>query len=262
MATGKVINLCVVLAVAAAVHAGGGCGGDVVSLAGRWNFALGDSTNCTDTIALPSTTDIARKGDGRIRGVEVEKIDPMRDDAAVQNRLTRHLTRRFPYVGKSTYEREIEIPVAWAGRRIELFLERTKVVDAYLDGARFGRSDTLAAPVVIELPRGTTPGRHTLRLVVDNRRGTVPITGHQTAEDTQTNWNGGEVAHVLLADGSARAVPTIYVRQRGKIRCRCPDRALRPGGYPDGRVTMADRGCRKLWRNGYWENGHLARSCG
>lgn len=164
--------------------------GDALSLAGRWRFALGDTTNCTDTIALPTTTDIAKKGDGRIGGVEVEKIDPMRDDAAVQNRLTRHLTRRFPYIGKATYERDIEIPSAWAGRRIELFLERTKVVDAYLDGTRFGRSDTLAAPAVIELPRGTAPGRHTLRLVVDNRRGTVPITGHQTAEDTQTNWNG------------------------------------------------------------------------
>ena len=164
--------------------------GDALSLAGRWRFALGDTTNCTDTIALPTTTDIAKKGDGRIDGVAVEKIDPMRDDAAVQNRLTRHLTRRFPYIGKATYERDIEIPSAWAGRRIELFLERTKVVDAYLDGTRFGRSDTLAAPAVIELPRGTAPGRHTLRLVVDNRRGTVPITGHQTAEDTQTNWNG------------------------------------------------------------------------
>ena len=176
--------VCAACAVAAA------SGDDAMSIAGRWRFALGDATNCTDTIALPSTTDIARKGDGRIKGVEVEKIDPMRDDASVQNRLTRHPTRRFPYVGKATYEREIEIPVAWVGRRIELFLERTKVVDVHLDGTRFGRSDTLAAPAVIELPHGTAPGRHTLRLVVDNRRGTVPVSGHQTSDDTQTNWNG------------------------------------------------------------------------
>ena len=69
-------SVCAACAVAAAL------GEDAVSIAGRWRFALGDVTNCTDTIALPSTTDIARKGDGRIRGVEVEKIDPMRDDAA------------------------------------------------------------------------------------------------------------------------------------------------------------------------------------
>ena len=51
-----------------------------VSLAGRWRFALGDTTNCTDSIVLPSTTDIAKKGDGRIGGKDVEKIAPERDD--------------------------------------------------------------------------------------------------------------------------------------------------------------------------------------
>ena len=165
-------------------------GGDAVPLAGQWRFALGDAASCTDTISLPSTTDIAQKGDGRIKGVEVEKIDPVRDDAAVGNQLIRHLTRRFPYVGLATYEREVDIPSEWAGRRIELFLERTKVVDAYIDGKLAGRSETLAAPAVIELPRGTTPGRHVLRLVIDNRQGTVPVSGHQTSDDTQTNWNG------------------------------------------------------------------------
>ena len=196
--------------------------GDALSLAGRWRFALGDTTNCTDTIALPTTTDIAKKGDGRIGGVEVEKIDPMRDDAAVQNRLTRHLTRRFPYIGKATYERDIEIPSAWSGRRIELFLERTKVVDAYLDGTRFGHSDTLAAPAVIELPRGTAPGRHTLRLVVDNRRGTVPITGHQTAEDTQTNWNGvmGRMELKSYGEISIVQVKTFPSAAEGKVTAK------------------------------------------
>ena len=91
-------SVCAACAVAAAF------GDDAESIAGRWRFALGDVTNCTDTIALPSTTDIARKGDGRIRGVEVEKIDPMRDDAAVQNRLTRHPTRRFPTSFHSDYQ--------------------------------------------------------------------------------------------------------------------------------------------------------------
>ena len=186
-------NMLMTVAIVATLLGGGAaCGaeGDALPLAGQWRFALGDAAKCTDTITLPTTTDIAKKGDGRIKGVEVEKIDPVRDDAAVVNQLTRHLTRRFPYVGLATYEREIDIPSAWAGRRIELFLERTKVVDAYLDGKRVGRSETLAAPAVIELPRGTAPGRHVLRLVVDNRQGTVPVSGHQTSDDTQTNWNG------------------------------------------------------------------------
>ncbi len=42
---------------------------DMVSLAGRWGFALGDAAACTDTITLPSTTDMAKKGDERSPGV-------------------------------------------------------------------------------------------------------------------------------------------------------------------------------------------------
>ena len=164
--------------------------GNAISLAGKWDFGLGCVSNCTDTITLPSTTDIAKKGDGRIGGVEVEKIDVKRDDASVKNRLTRHLTRRFPYVGKATYERDIEIPSAWAGRRVEIFLERTKILDAYLDGKFFAYSDTLAAPARLTLPAGMKPGRHRLRLVVDNSWKKLLVTGHQVSEDTQTNWNG------------------------------------------------------------------------
>ena len=186
----------VVFAIAAAVTAGAALGSpraetkDSLSLAGYWNFDLGCVTNCADTIMLPSTTDIAKKGDGRIGGVEVEKIDVQRDDASVKNRLTRHLTRRFPYVGKATYERDIEIPSAWSGRRVEIFLERTKILDAYLDGTLFAHSDTLAAPARLTLPAGVKPGRHRLRLVVDNSWKKLPVTGHQVSEDTQTNWNG------------------------------------------------------------------------
>ncbi|MBP5511435.1 MAG: hypothetical protein J6Z49_11005 [Kiritimatiellae bacterium] len=161
---------------------------DVLSLAGKWDFALGCATNVTDTITLPTTTDLARKGDGRINGRDVEKIDPQRDDAVVTSRLTRHLTRRFPYVGPATYERTIDIPATWDGRRVEIFLERTKKLDAYLDGVCFAHSDTLAAPARLELPAGVKPGRHRLRLVIDNAR--PPVGGHQVSEDTQTNWNG------------------------------------------------------------------------
>ena len=162
----------------------------VMSIAGRWRFALGDTTNCTDTIDLPSTTDIARKGNGRINARELEKIDPMRDDAYLTDALTRHPTRRFPYVGPATYERDVDVPAEWAGKRIELMIERTKYVSVFLDGKPIGRCETLATPAVVELPRGTSPGRHRLRLVVDNGLRGRPLSGHQISDDTQTNWNG------------------------------------------------------------------------
>ena len=162
----------------------------VMSIAGRWRFALGDTTNCTDVIDLPSTTDIAQKGNGRINARELEKIDPMRDDAYLTDALTRHPTRRFPYVGPATYERDVDVPAEWAGKRIELLIERTKYVSVYFDGKPIGRCETLATPAVVELPRGTSPGRHRLRLVVDNGLRGRPLSGHQISDDTQTNWNG------------------------------------------------------------------------
>ena len=149
----------------------------VMSIAGRWRFALGDSTNCTDVIDLPSTTDIARKGNGRINARELEKIDPMRDDAYLTEALTRHPTRRFPYVVPATYERDVDVPAEWAGKRIELLIERTKYVSVYFDGKPIGRCETLATPAVVELPRGTLPGRHRLRLVVDNSLRGRPLSG-------------------------------------------------------------------------------------
>ena len=163
-----------------------------VSLAGRWDFALGDATNFVDSIMLPSTTDIARKGDGRNGSMIVDEIDQERDDAAVSSGLTRHLTRRYGYVGPATYARDIDIPAEWAGSRVELVLERTKVVDAYIDNVHFAHSETLAAPAKLELPRWISPGRHRLRLVVDNdiKAMSARVTGHQVSEDTQTNWNG------------------------------------------------------------------------
>ena len=39
--------------------------GERLSLAGEWRFALGETNALSDTICLPTTTDLAKKGDGR-----------------------------------------------------------------------------------------------------------------------------------------------------------------------------------------------------
>lgn len=183
-----------------------------VSLAGRWEFALGDTTNFVDSIMLPSTTDIARKGDGTVGGIIVEKIDPERDDAAVTSVLTRHLTRRYGYVGPATYARDIDIPADWAGRRVELVLERTKVVDAYIDDVHFAHSETLAAPAELALPGWISPGRHRLRLVVNNdiKAMSARVSGHQVSEDTQTNWNG-IMGRIELRSSGQISMPQVKV---------------------------------------------------
>lgn len=223
---------------------GEGC---VISLAGEWRFALGTTNALTDTIFLPTTTDIARKGDGKIGGQSVERIHPQLIGADLAASLTMHPTRRRPFVGVAQYERSMEIPESWAGKRMTLFLERTKIVRAFWDGVSLGRRETFAAPAVFELPRTVKPGRHVLRLEVDNRIDAVPVSGHQVSEDTQTNWNGILGRIELRAEGLPRF---------GRIRlfpnpsARTVDveaEVISPNGVSTNRQTIALAKDAALW---------------
>lgn len=218
-----------------------------LSLAGEWRFGLGETNALADTICLPTTTDLAKKGDGRLGGAVVERIHPQLLGAEMTGALTMHPARRFPFVGVARYEREVEIPAAWEGRHVSIFLERTKIVRAFWDGADLGRRDTLAAPAVFDLPSGVRPGRHALRLEVDNRLDALPVSGHQVSDDTQTNWNGVMGRIELHAEE-----PTRF----GRIRL-FPDPAARtvgveaevisPTGVTTSRQTVALAKDAALW---------------
>ena len=150
-------------------------------LAGDWSFQLDRQDegigqrwferDLADRIALPGTTDLAKKGD--------------RNDAKEAKRLT----RRFTYYGAAWYQRMVEIP-AWKGKRVTLTLERTKMTQVWLDGRDLGKQDSLVAPHVYDLGTAVEPGRHRLTIRVDNKN--LPPIGdpHQISDQTQTNWNG------------------------------------------------------------------------
>lgn len=95
------------------------------------------------------------------------------------------------YRGPAWYQRDIEVPLDWAGKQIELFLERphweTRV---WLDDLSVGRSDALHVPHRYDLG-AVTPGPHRLTIRVDNRM-IVEIghNGHGVTDHTQGNWNG------------------------------------------------------------------------
>lgn len=221
--------------------------GERLSLAGEWRFALGETNALSDTIRLPTTTDLAKKGDGCLGGAVVERIHPQLLGAEMAGALTVHPARRFPFVGVARYARDVEVPASWEGKRVSLFLERTKIVRAFWDGADLGRRATLAAPAVFELPPDVRPGRHTLRLEIDNRLDDLPVSGHQVSDDTQTNWNGVMGRIELRAEE-----PTRF----GRIRL-FPDPATRtvgveaevisPTGVTTSRQTVALAKDAALW---------------
>lgn len=112
------------------------------------------------------------------------------------------------YAGVAWYQRDIEIPLGWAGRRVVLHLERphweTRV---WLNDRWIGANDSLSTPHQYDL--GTVvPGRHTLTVRVDNRR-VIDIgeNSHSISDHTQGNWNG------LVGDLSLLSAPRVWIDQ-------------------------------------------------
>ena len=95
------------------------------------------------------------------------------------------------YLGVAWYERTIEIPIAWSGRRVELFLERTRwQTTVFLDGRRVGSCHSLVTPHEYDL--GVVPaGRHRLSIRIDNRM-IYPYRpdGHSVSDAEGGTWNG------------------------------------------------------------------------
>jgi hypothetical protein len=96
------------------------------------------------------------------------------------------------YVGAAWYQRDFEVPEAWAGQRVALTLERPHWgTQVWLDGRPLGTNLSLSTPHVYELGMGLQPGQHTLTLRVDNRvLVEVGDWSHSVSDHTQGNWNG------------------------------------------------------------------------
>lgn len=163
---------------------------DAMSLAGSWRFRLDpDSAGVAnqwfketldDTVTLPGTTDTNLKG-------------VLKDEKAIDR-----LSRVWFWKGPAWYQRDVEIPDTWKGKRITLSLERTKNTRVWVDERDCGGEDTLSASHVFDLTAALTPGRHVVTVLVDNAK--LPPVGpaHAVDERTQTNWNG-IIGHLELS---------------------------------------------------------------
>src|ERR1019366_1137446 len=77
--------------------------------------------------------------------------------------------RIYDYAGPACYQRDIEIPAAWRGKLVVLFLERVRwVTQVWLDGQFMVSQDSLIAPHVYDFGVGVLPGKHRLTICVDN----------------------------------------------------------------------------------------------
>lgn len=112
------------------------------------------------------------------------------------------------YAGLAWYQRDIEVPASWQGRRVVLSLERphweTRV---WVDDKPFGSQNSLAVPHDYDLG-SFTPGKHVLTIRVDNRM-IIDIgeNSHSVSDHTQGNWNG------IVGDIELRSTPPVWIDQ-------------------------------------------------
>ena len=141
------------------VHAG-----DTLDLAGKWKFQIDDAR--TGVTAKWFAAPLA--GDQQI------KLPGTMDDAGLGPKNTNAPTlegpyRLYNYAGPAWYQREIEIPSGWQGKRVTLLLERCRwVTSVWLDDRFIGSQDSLIAPHLYDFGTAVAPGKHRLTLCVDN----------------------------------------------------------------------------------------------
>lgn len=78
------------------------------------------------------------------------------------------------------------------GKRLILFMERTKPSTLWIDGDSVGTLGHIYAPHCYSLP-ALAPGSHHIKIRIDNSPSSVPAeiqSSHAWTDGTQTNWNG------------------------------------------------------------------------
>jgi len=115
------------------------------------------------------------------------------------------------YVGAAWYQKSIDAPVDWKGKRVVLFLERPHwETRLWVDGKEVGTEHSLSTPHEYDLSGILAPGKRRLTLRIDNRIKAIDVghNAHSITDHTQTNWNG-IVGAIRLQIGSALSIQDI-----------------------------------------------------
>ncbi len=112
------------------------------------------------------------------------------------------------YKGAAWYAREVSIPASWAGKHIELYIERTHwETTLWVDDKMAGMQNSLATAHVYDLSKLLAAGRHKITIRVDNRVKDVNVgeNSHSITDHTQGNWNG------MIGKMYLTARPPVYI---------------------------------------------------
>jgi beta-galactosidase len=138
------------------------------------------------------------------------------------------------YLGAAWYQRDLEIPQAWQGRRVLLLLERPRwEVGVWIDDRKIGSCNSLVAPHEFDLGQ-LPPGSHRLSIRADNRM-ILPYRpdGHSVSDALGATWNGIAGRIELLATSpvwidDAQVFPNVAAKSAA-IKVRIGNITGRPG---------------------------------
>jgi hypothetical protein len=183
-----------------------------MDLSGQWRFSIDRADvgvtegwfkrDLPDKIKLPGILESQGYGDEitsatkwvAILGTKPYMTDPKYDRYKVAGNVKVPFLSQPPrhYLGAAWYQRDIEIPAAWQGKRVHLFMERPRwETTVWIDDKRIGSCNSLVAPHEFELGL-LTPGKHRLSVRADNRmiiKGYRPD-GHSVSDALGSAWNG------------------------------------------------------------------------
>ncbi len=173
-----------------------------------------------DTITLPCTTAQAKKG------------------IPNENRETGFLTEVYPYKGNAWFHTVVKVPQEQR-TRMQLYMERTRVSEVWVNGIRIGTDNSLCTPHRYDL--SAFSGCESLALCIRVDNSDYPTKGgHMTSPDTQTNWNG------IL--GKLRLICSDHLHSLSRIKA-IPDTAKRKVRLEFQTSSGSNFG----WINGKWE---------
>lgn len=160
-----------------------------IDITGTWGFRADEerlgleksfhTITPDDTIELPSTTSMARKG----------RVNTKAEDGC--------LTDTYLYDGYAWFYRTADLGDI-EGKHIELKLERTRITKLWVNGRYVGSFDSLCTPHIYDITNFASSGENELCIMVSNVDYATKG-GHLTSQDTQTNWNGitGEMSVIV-----------------------------------------------------------------
>jgi beta-galactosidase len=112
------------------------------------------------------------------------------------------------YLGAAWYQRDIEIPKEWEGRRVVLFLERTRwETRAWLDDKLIGTNNSLCTPHEFDFGI-VAPGKHRVTVRVDNRMlVNYRPDAHAVSDSLGSTWNG------IVGKIELRSTPPVWIEE-------------------------------------------------